>query len=1017
MNSILPFIANLRHAWRVLLAGVFMQLFFIEMLQAHEAFAQSVYAVQIELRVNDVSVKEVFELIEAKTEFTFSYSAADVDLAKRVTVQSSEQNLGKIIEQITKQVNLEFKQLNQVIMIRKATAHAKSVGWGLVKGRIIDEVTQEVLPGATVVIKGTTNGTTSDLNGEFQLRVAEGEVDVEISYIGFKKGTQHILVTGGNVTEVICKLSSDVTQLADIVITGTLQGQQRALNQQKSADNIKNVVSADQIGRFPDPNVAEALQRVPAVNIERDQGEGRYVLVRGLAPQFTNININGEQIPSPEAGVRYVALDAVPADQLASIEVSKSLTPDMDGDAIGGSVNLVTRTATTEQLQISGSLLGGYNDISGKSNAQGSLELSKRFLSNRLGVMLNSSYYETERGSDNWERDGDDLELRDYELTRTRLGLSSTIDYKLNEKSEVYFRSIYNRFTDRELRRRIVFVPNNDESPFETNEIEKLTKDRLEKQIVSSYNLGGKHFFTGFNLDYEVSYSEAIQDTPFDVEIGSITEVDQLTVDFDADKDYPRFSVNEVPHTASGNDYLNNSLYEFDEVTFGNTYAKDVNKTAKVNVVVPFKVKMNEASVKFGGKVRLKEKNYSVTENVFGYAGSDDLTLDQYAGGNVDDKFLKGNYLLSASADPDKFISYFNGNKGSFQLETEDKLAAEAVESFTASEDVWAGYAMAKIKIQKLMVLGGLRYERTAVKYTYNDVVYDFSGDLQEIVPLAGSSEYSFLLPQLHLKYEATENTNLRMAVTRSYARPNFQDIVPSQEIDLSAREGTIGNPKLKPVSAFNVDVLAEHYFGSAGILSGGVFYKGLQDFIFNQRFETDSYPRADGTTLQLVQAQNGEAANLFGFELAYRQNLSSLPGLLKGINVYANYTFTTSTATIQSRNDTGTEDIRLPGQAKHVGNLALGYDLGRFDVRVSSNFNGEYITEIGDDASEDFYVKDRIQIDATAMYAINNKLRVFAEFLNITNQPFEVYQGKSDRYVQREFYSWWTRVGIKFDF
>lgn len=1017
MNLLLPHLPNPRLTLRLLLAAVLLQVFAIQFLQAHASDAQSIYAINITLHEKTMTIEEVFQRIESKTEFTFSYNSQDIDVKKRVTLIPREQNLGKLIEQLAVQGGFEFKQLHQVIMIRKSARATPVLDYGLIKGRIVDELTQEVLPGATIMIAGTTNGTTSDVNGEFQLRVTEGDVEVEISYIGFKKGTQTIHVTGGSVTEVVCKLTSDVTELADIVITGTLQGQQRALNQQKSADNIKNVVSADQIGRFPDPNVAEALQRVPAVNIERDQGEGRYVLVRGLAPQFTNISINGEQIPSPEAGVRYVALDAVPADQLASIEVSKSLTPDMDGDAIGGSVNLVTRTATSDQWQVSGSLLGGYNNINGKANAQGSLELSKRFFSNRLGIMLNSSYYETERGSDNWERDGNDLELRDYELTRTRLGLSSTIDYKLNDKNEIYFRTIYNKFTDRELRNRDVFVPNVDESPFESNEMKKLTKDRLEKQIVSSYNLGAKHFFTGFNLDYEISYSRAIQDTPFDVEIGSISEADQLSIDFDSNKEYPSFTVNEVPHTSPNNDYLNTSLYEFDEVTFGNTYAKDVNQTAKVNITVPFKLNEKEGSIKVGGKVRLKEKSFSVTENVFGYTGSEDLTLDQFTGGKVDNNFLDGKYLLSAYADPDKFISLFNNNPGDFELSVEDKLAAEAVESYTASEDVWAGYAMAKIKIKKLMLLGGVRYEHTAVNYTYNDVIYDFNGDLQEIVPLTGSTNYSYLLPQVHLKYEASENTNLRFAVTRSYARPNFQDIVPSQEIDLSAREGTIGNANLTPVTATNIDVLAEHYFGAAGILSGGVFYKGLQDFIFNQRFETDDYPRADGTTLQLTQAQNGEDANLFGFEVAYRQTLSSLPGLLKGLNVYANYTFTTSTAKIQSRTATGTENIRLPGQAKHVGNFALGYDLGRFDIRVSSNFNGEYITELGDEAAEDFYVKDRLQIDATAMYAVNNKLRVFAEFLNITNQPFEVYQGTSDRYVQREFYSWWTRVGIKFDF
>jgi TonB-dependent receptor len=326
---------------------------------------------------------------------------------------------------------------------------------------------------------------------------------------------------------------------------------------------------------------------------------------------------------------------------------------------------------------------------------------------------------------------------------------------------------------------------------------------------------------------------------------------------------------------------------------------------------------------------------------------------------------------------------------------------------------------MTKVQLNKLMLLGGLRYEMTKVAYASQEVYYDFEGELDEIVPVSGKTDYRFILPQLHANYQVNENTNLRFAATRSFARPNFQDIVPAQEIDLNAREGSIGNSELKPVSATNIDFLGERYFGTVGIVSGGVFYKKLNDFIFNKRFETDTYNgRNFGTEIELTQAQNGEDADLLGFELAYQQNLTFLPGALAGLSVYANYTFTNSSASIQSReNNNTTEDIRLPGQAKHVGNFSLGYDKGRFNIRLSSNFNGEYITEVGGSADEDLFVKDRMQMDATATITLTSKFRFFAEFLNITNQPFEVYQGDESRYIQREFYSWWTRIGVKFDF
>ncbi|SKC73396.1 TonB-dependent receptor [Ohtaekwangia koreensis] len=1014
-KNLQTFISKLRKLSLYTLSGILLQCLLFNFLLAKDGTAQNIYDVKLRLEVKDKTLKDVFSTIEEKTEFTFTYSSKKVDLAKKITLDGQQTNLGQILESISRQANIAVQQVDNLLMVKAqetAVVKKQAAANGVIRGRVVDEVLKSVLPGATIFQKGTNNGTTSDVNGEFFLRVPAGDVEIEVSYIGFRKYSEVVTVPENGVAQVELKMISDATELQDIVITGVLQGQQKALNQQKTADNIKNIVSADQIGRFPDPNVAEALQRVPAVNIERDQGEGRYVLVRGLAPQFTNISINGEQIPSPEASVRYVALDAVPADQLASIEVSKAITPDMDGDAIGGSVNLITRTAQTENISVNASGLMGYNNISGKANLQGSLELSKRFLNNKLGIMLNSSYYETERGSDNWERDEHQLELRDYELTRTRLGLSSTIDYKFNEKNEVYFRTLYNRFTDREQRRRYIFAPNAEDSPFEDNEIERLTKDRLEKQIVTSFNLGAKHTLSKFSLDYEVSYSEAIQDTPYDIEIGSVGEVDQLSTDFTTNAKFPTFTVDDLPNTSPQNIYLDNSIYEFDEATMGNTYAKDVNKTAKFNIGIPYKAGTSDGLFKFGGKVRLKEKSYRITENVFSYTGSDDITLDQYAGGTVDDNFLDGRYKLSANADPEKFVKFFNANRNDFELSIEDKLATEAAESFTAKEDVYAGYIMSKLQLSKLMILGGLRYEHTSVDYTSSNVINE-----SEIIPEEGGTDYSFLLPQLHIRYNITDNMNLRAAITRSYARPNFSDIIPAQEININEGEGTIGNAKLKPVAATNVDILAEKYFGSVGILSGGIFYKRLTDFIFNRRFESDQYPGSEGQVIDITQARNGESASLFGFEVAYQQNLTFLPGALKGLSIYANYTLTTSNAKIQSRDDnTSDEEIRLPGQSKHVGNISLGYDLGRFNFRVAANFNGEYISEIGGSADEDLYVKDRVQLDATTTFTISPKLRFFAEFLNITNQPFQVYQGEENRYIQREFYSWWTRAGLKLD-
>jgi TonB-dependent receptor len=282
------------------------------------------------------------------------------------------------------------------------------------------------------------------------------------------------------------------------------------------------------------------------------------------------------------------------------------------------------------------------------------------------------------------------------------------------------------------------------------------------------------------------------------------------------------------------------------------------------------------------------------------------------------------------------------------------------------------------------------------------------------------------VLPQLHLKYALNYATNLRAAATFSYARPNFGQIIPAQEANLEDNEATVGNPELLPVSAFNLDLLADHYFKSVGVISGGVFYKRLDDFIYNNVLYNSTYPLNTtnplATGVDVTQAQNGESARIYGAEIAYQQQLSFLPGFWKNFNLYLNYTYTQSNAQIQDRligdtDPTARESLKLPGQATHLGNAALAYESAKFSTRLAYNFNGAYLSEIGGVAAEDIYVANRAQLDFSASYTISPSIRIFAEALNLTNQPFEAYQGTEDTVIQREFYSWWTRVGVKFNF
>ena len=253
------------------------------------------------------------------------------------------------------------------------TAPAHGQARGSIVGQVTDANSEQPLPGANVVVEGTTIGTATDADGRYRLpELSAGTVQLVVSYIGYAEQTVSVTVSGGETARQNIALQPMSFTGEEVVVLGVrAQGQAKALSQQKNAANITNVVAADQIGRFPDASAPDALQRVPGIGVQRDQGEGRFIQIRGGAPQLTTVTFNGERIPSPEGDVRQIALDAVPTDILQSIEVSKAITPDMDADAVGGAVNLVTRRAP-ERSTFSVEGAGGYGNI----RQQGSLKSS-----------------------------------------------------------------------------------------------------------------------------------------------------------------------------------------------------------------------------------------------------------------------------------------------------------------------------------------------------------------------------------------------------------------------------------------------------------------------------------------------------------------------------------------------------------------------------------------------------------------------------------------------------------------
>ncbi len=853
-----------------------------------------------------------------------------------------------------------------------------------------------VVSDCQVTVEGTNLEATTGLEGNYRLSaVPVGEQTVVFEYLGLQTGRATVTVVAGEPVRQDMSLAYG----GEIEVRGSplLTGQAKALNRQKNALNITNIVAADQIGRFPDKNASEATQRIPAVSLQRDQGEGRYVLVRGTEARLNSTTVNGERIPSPESGTRSIALDTIPADLLGSIEVSKALTPDMDGDSIGGTVNLVTQRAP-EQTRVSASLGGVYSALTEKSAPTATALVGTRFgADNDWGLLLSGSATDSKRGSDNIEPEYDDgeldqLEMRDYTFQRERYGVTADLDYRASMSSNYFLRGLWTNYVDDETRRAKANIVSD-------GEIEKSLRDRLQESYINSATFGGENIIgDSAVIDYRLTWNKSQEETANQINAVFIQE----DVEFDTNVG-PDFidpgNIQAIP--------LNEDLgaYEFDEVETEYKKAVEEDYVGAINFSQGFYRDAGFSGVwKVGAKARFKtkEQNY----DVFALESEDDLGLAPF----IDDwqsetPFFLGRYpgqmrdFQSPSAMRELIASG--------ELESE-RLLDEDLADFTIDEDTLAAYGMAELLFgANLSFLGGVRVENTKVDYLAYELTLDEEGDPLELVPVVGDKSYTEWLPQFHIVYKTGPDSQLRAAVTRSLARPNFEDMAPWRLINREDMELELGNPDLDVTTAWNLDLMWEKYFRPVGLFSAGLFYKDLTDYVYF--FNVDEV--IDGEDFEVIQPRNGDKGTLWGAEFAFQKNFIDLPGFWGGFGLYANYTYADSEAEYPNR-EAGT----LPGQSENVGNLALVYEKYGISTRLSLNFNGKNILEVGEEAAEDLWLDDHTQLDFLFRVQVSKKFSIVLEAINITDEPYTVYEGTGDRIRQQEYYDWWATLGVRFD-
>jgi TonB-dependent receptor len=897
---------------------------------------------------------------------------------------------------------------------------------GIIKGRILDSDNLS-MPGAAVIIESISKGTISDNYGFYTISgIPSGTYELSVSYIGSKSEKLQVQVEAGKTTVANFNLESGV-ELSEIIVSAQLQGQSKALNTQMNKGNITNIISSDQVGRFPDANIGDALKRIPGINVQYDQGEARFGNIRGTAPQYNSVMINGERIPSAEAEDRTVQLDLVPADMVQSIEVNKAVTPDMDADAIGGAVNLVTRSAPYDR-RMSFTLGSGYNILASKPIYNGAFILGDRFFDNKLGVIASGSYYNHQLGSDNFEAEWDymdddkkdgsafaeEIQIRQYYLQRIRQSYSLSLDYKLNANHTLFATGMYNHRNDYENRFRTVYkdIEFDEDDNKWVGVMEKETKGgnnaiknaRLEDQRMMNLSVGGDHQFGKVTADWTASYSKASEERPNERYIAYRKKGLDLT---------PDFSNMSLPRVKATNTSMNelNANYDLKEITEEFQFTEDIDKNFKMNLTIPMLENEYKNSLKLGVRYKGKEKRRN--DKLFEYSPVDEDGFNANTLNNLKDyskdNFLVGNYATGKQVTPEYLGSLDLTNSSKFE---EERVAEKEAGNFNATENVFGGYVMLNQNIgPKLFVIAGLRFENTSQEYQGNQ--YDADEDVNTLTDKVSDS-YLNILPGLHLKYDFNKSTILRAAWTNTLARPNYYSLVPYREISRDDNEIAIGNPDLIPTTSMNFDLMFEKYFKSIGIVSGGVFFKDIKDFIVTETREDYLF---EGTTWDTYsQPINGGNATIFGFETAVQRQLDFLPGFWKGFGLFANYTYTTSSVSdfrIEGRED---DEISLPGTAKHTLNGSVSYDSKRFSIRASLNYSSAFVDEFGEEAFYDRFYNQAVHLDLNATYAITPKFRLYADANNLLNTPLYYYQGINSRLMQAEYYNVRFQCGVKVD-
>lgn len=931
-----------------------------------------------------------------------------------------------------------------------AASASAAVSGDVIYGRVTNAAGAP-LPGAEILVRGAGQRAVTNNQGEFTLPAAGGQVVLDVNYLGLPSTSQTVMTTPGESANVAIVLgarsSTDMaaTDVADVVVTGVItDGVARSLNQQKNAQGTVNVLSADAIGRYPDPNVAESLQRVQGIAIQRDQGEGRYINVRGAPSSFTAVSVDGVAIPAVSPTTRAVDLDTLPSDIVSSVEVSKTLTPAQDADSIAGAVDIKTRSPFDKRrLTLNGYAGGSYNDYGGSDTRAGATAANVFGPNETFGALVSVSYSETNRRPDNVENGWllinrtpaqgggqiwglENTLFKDYETERTRKAVTGALEWRPTDATRFWLRGSYAQFRDEEFRNTLnltysdgVLQPGSTDTSatFTGARIFKQLRHRTQENTISTVSLGGEHTFgNGAVLDATLSFANSEQTYPNrDELVYRSTAVPTMSYNT-ADHYQPTYSV----FTEPTGFYLNANNYAFRENTFRSNTTEQDDVAFKTNFELPTVIGGREVTLKFGAK-------YSTRDVTADEERFRDRTAAANSGALApllsDRRSENYDYNLGFKFDAGLATDYFDrvraGSTNPDPAAGVRRIPQSITADYTANEDILSGYGQARFDIGATNVLIGLRVEKT--NFEGSAVSVALSG-VQ--TPVTVDRDQTDFFPNLTLRHNFSDQLVGRFALTRAISRPDYTDIVPRvlDTTDSGRTTVTRGNPDLKPTLSNNFDAGLEYYLRPLGVISANAFYKDLSNYRFVLVTQGAPYTPSPNGLADFTEARNAYEGHLAGIEFNWQQTFDFLPGWASGFGVFANYTLTDaemktrrafgSTAVPGSFRDT----FALPGQSDKTYNAALFYERYGFSARISYTRRGDFLEAIdANNPGKDLYVEGRGQLDFTASYDFGNGVEVFGEAKNLTDSAGVRYYGVKERTYEYEKFGYNVFMGVRF--